>query len=196
MKMRVAQIVVVLYMISGFFFSVAFAFEGSFRQTIKMAGEVIGEFNVAIKGDSVYSESELGGLKTILIKNETGAYSYRPSEKAAIKIPDTAIPNTFNQFFNYESYLDKVNAARIKTETLRGKKCNVYEYSDQETQLPTRVWVSIEDKFPIQIEAESTPGPMLIEFFDLKLNEAVSGDLFTIPEDTEILDFMSGLAAA
>lgn len=129
-----------------------------------------------------------GGGKMISIVNasEGVVYSYSSDEQVAMKMPleqsevDTTTPQ------DYSESMDAENMKYIKTETLDGRECVVYEVADPDST--GKVWIWKDYGIPVRVEAASEGEEMVMEFKNIQVSE-LDDSLFQLPAGVEVMDF-------
>ncbi len=144
---------------------------------------------VWVKGANMRVEMEVpeGGGKMISIVNssEGVVYSYGEDQGMATKMPlaqsevDTSTPQDYSDSLKPESM------KYIKTETLDGKECLVYEVSDSDFTGMTWLWKDY--GIPLRIEATSEGESMVMEYKNVQVTE-LDDSLFQLPEGVEVMD--------
>ena len=129
-----------------------------------------------------------GGGKMISIVNagEGVVYSYTSDELMAMKMSleqsevDTTTPQDYSESMEPESM------KYIKTETLDGKECVVYEVTDQD--YTGKVWLWSDYGIPLRVEAAIEDQEMVMEFDNVQVTE-LDDSLFQLPAGVEVMDF-------
>jgi outer membrane lipoprotein-sorting protein len=129
---------------------------------------------------------EAGGKMISIVNTSEGAvYSYGDGQEMATKMPlaqsevDTTTPQDYSKSMNPESM------KYIKTETLDGKKCVVYEITDED--YTGKVWLWKDYGIPLRIEATSEGESMAMEYKNVQVTE-LDDSLFQLPEGVEVMD--------
>lgn len=128
-----------------------------------------------------------GGGKMISIVNagEGVVYSYTSDEQMAMKMAleqsevDTTTPQDYSESMEPESM------KYIKTETLDGKECMVYDITDQD--YTGKVWIWSDYGIPLRVEATSEGEEMVMEYKNAQVNE-LDDSLFQLPAGVEVMD--------
>lgn len=126
---------------------------------------------------------EAGKMISIINTQKNAVYSYSPEQNMATKIPldqsevDTISPQDYSENMNSESM------KYIKNETLDGKKCLIYEVSDQDEKVKVWLW----EDYGIPLRVEASDEGMLVEYKNIKV-EDIDDSLFVLPVGINIMD--------
>ncbi|MGE5544328.1 MAG: hypothetical protein ACM3UW_05080 [Bacillota bacterium] len=144
---------------------------------------------VWVKAGNMRVEMDIpeGGGKMISIVNssEGFVYSYAADEQVATKMPlaqsevDTTTPQDYSQSMKPESM------KYIKTETLDGKECLVYEVTDQDNT--GKVWLWKDYGIPLRVEVTDEGEEMVMEYKNVQVTE-LDDSLFELPAGIEVMD--------
>ncbi|MBI3314240.1 MAG: hypothetical protein HYZ83_08405, partial [Candidatus Omnitrophica bacterium] len=163
------------------------AFSIAYEQTIWVNGNQVAAFKVATKDGRLRVETNLNGIPSIMLRNETGYYNYTPSKNKAIQIPKSMQrPNLADSLPHYEEFLKRNRAEKIGTESVRGYETNVYKFMDPDGLGETKVWLWIVRPIPVKIERIGNQGLMIIEISRLELDAPFGNTFFELPIGTEI----------
>ena len=197
MKSFVSLLVITIFSISISTLSApsAWALSATFDQKVSVNDEPITSFQVTIKDKKVRAESSFQQLTAVMIKNETGYYSYIPKEKTATKIPNQLQPrNIIDDLPDFKGFLEKVGGKKTSSETVDGEVCDVYDFKDPINQENAKAWLSQTKNFPLKIEIKTPEGTTRIEFRNVKIDAPIDDALFTIPADVNIVDMSAAMA--
>lgn len=142
-----------------------------------------------IKGKKMRSEmanpAEGGNIITIIDSEKGFAYVYQPAQKMATKMDismaqqeDSASPTE-----TLESYKPD-NMKLVGRETIDGKKCLIYEFTDE---IQSKAWLWEENGLPVKTEAIIDGKKAVGLFRNLKIGD-VADSMFTLPEGTQIME--------
>lgn len=133
---------------------------------------------------------EIGTKMVCIINTSDGVvYTLSPYEQMATKMPlaqfevDTATPQDYSQI------MDPDSMKYIKTETLDGKVCLVYEITEQDSS--GKVWLWKDYGIPLRVEVTQEGEQVVTEFKNVQVTE-VDDSLFELPGevmDLEDFDF-------
>lgn len=129
---------------------------------------------------------ENGGKMISIVNSSEGVvYSYGSDQEMATKMAlaqsevDTTSPQDYSESMKPESM------KYIKTETLDGKECVVYEVSDQD--FTGKAWFWKDYGIPLRIEATSEGESMVMEYKNVQVTE-LDDSLFQLPAGVEVMD--------
>ena len=130
----------------------------------------------------------VGGQVSIIIHNAEGTYTVMPSEGMAMKTSLHPGQGPVRGAGNYAAYLRERQAERTGSETIDGRACDIYRFSDPEAGGITTAWVWKEKMFPIRFETETSDGKMLIELSNVQLGAAIPDEAFQLPAGVQVMD--------
>lgn len=146
--------------------------------------------HVTIQDTNFRAETELDGIRTIVLKNDVGIFNYLPEQGEAVKLPSLQAVGPGME--SPERFVDTLRANHAKplgTETVDGYVCDVYEFTDPNGQgQQTRAWVWKDKQFPVKMELTDAQGTVLIELSAIDLEAAIAPDAFTLPTGTQVMD--------
>lgn len=172
-----------------FFSNAASAFSVTYTQKVSVDGEQIAEIKVWTKDELVKTESEFQGMKMQMIRNTEGVFSYFSAQNTATKLPkDMDRPNLTTEIPKYKAFLEKNNAKKSGEETVDGKTCDIFIYTDPMLKREAKAWVWREKDFPVQIEVDAAEGKTLIQIQDIKFDVAIQDTEFQLPAGAKIMD--------
>lgn len=176
---------------AGFLFfgwiSSAAAFSVSYDQTMVARGKNI-QSKVKLKDAQFRMDSVIDGMETVTVRNGNGIYSYIPSQNMAIQLPDIGPTESATQpSDNYMDYLKQNNARLIRSETINGYGCDVYEFLDPKTNGQTTVWIWKDRNFPVKFLLNTPQGPVSSEMTNIVLNAPVDEASFSLPSGVKIM---------
>lgn len=177
--------------------SQTFAFSVSYDQTVSIDAKPMAVIKVMVQDEKMRAESDFGGMKSILLRNETGSYSYMPEQKMATKIPAAMDkPNLTRDLPHFMDFLTKNNGQKIGAEKIGGKDCDIYRFTEPMVQQESKAWVWTEKQFPVKIEVPAPEGLTLVELSNIQFDPAVDPSLFQLPGDVKVIDFEAQQQAA
>ena len=118
----------------------------------------------------------------MLIDQETKtAYSYLPALNMAYKI-DLSQAGQSDPTQNS----DKITPVKVGTETIDGKLCDVYQWTDQGTGTTTKQWIWKDKSLPIKMVSTTLSGTTTTEYKNIVFG-TLSNDLFQLPAGVQII---------
>ncbi len=166
----------------------ASAFSASYDQKTTQGREVY-QGKVSLKDELFRMEMTYQGQAMIIIHNAAGTYTVMPSEGMAMKISQLRPgQRTVRGAGNYAAYLNQQHAEKTGSETIDGRACDIYRYTDSETGELTTAWVWKEKMFPIKMETESNRGKTLVELSNIQLGAAIADEAFALPAGVQVMD--------
>ncbi len=172
----------------GFAAGEASAFSVSYDQKMTQGREVY-QSKVSLKDELFRMDMTAQGQAMIIIHNAQGTYTVMPNEGMAMKTPSLrAGQRPIRGAGNYAQYLKQQHAERTGAETIDGRACDIYRYTDSETGELTTAWVWKDKMFPIKYETETTKGKTLVELSNIQLGVAIADDAFQLPAGVQVMD--------
>ena len=181
--------VLALMLFSTFKVVSALAFSASYDQEVTVNGNPIAAFKVQLQDKSMKASTNLGGVETFMIRNDSGTYNFVPSQKQATKLPDDARPNITDELPHYIDFLNKNGAKVTGSESKGGYECDIYEFIDPNTKAASKAWVWKEKQFPVRIEVNAPEGLTAVEFKNIDLEKSIEGKEFQIPEGITVTSY-------
>ena len=175
--------------VAAFFFGwvcPADAFSVTYDLKMNTGGKSV-DSKVKLKDTQFRMESVIDGMPTITVRNNDGIFSYIPSQNMAVKLPDVAIDNATQPTENYMSYLHSNNASLLRSETVNGYFCDVYEFMDPQTSQKTTAWIWKEKDFPVKFILNTPQGEVASEMTNIIFNAAIDPTAFTLPAEAKIV---------
>ena len=163
----------------------ASAFSVSYDQTATTQDGVVVS-KVAVKGDRFRIESVIDGQRSILLRNAQGMFNYLPNEGAAIRLPRVAAGQQ-PVSDNYLAYLHERQATLLRSETMAGRACDVYQFTEPSGGGRVTAWVWTEQQFPIRLEIQG-PQPVTVEFTNIRMGEVPPDAAFELPPGVTVTD--------
>lgn len=166
----------------------AFAFSASYDQKMTQGREVY-QSKVSLKGELFRMEITYQSKAMIIIHNAEGTFTVMPSEGMAMKTSRLRPgQHPVRGAGNYAQYLQQQHAQRTGSETIDGRACDIYHFTDSETGEATTAWVWKDKMFPIKLETESTQGKTLVELSNVQLGAAIADEAFQLPSGVQVMD--------
>jgi outer membrane lipoprotein-sorting protein len=152
-------------------------------------GREVYQSKMSVKDGLFRMEMTAGGQTSLIIHNAEGTYTVMPSEGMAMKIgrPHPG-QGPVRGAANYAQYLQQQRAERIGSETIDGRACDIYRYTDSETGDLNTAWVWKEKMFPIRIEIDGAKGKLIMEFSNIQLGAAIPDETFQLPKGVQVMD--------
>jgi len=139
-----------------------------------------------------------GRAEVYLIKGAT-ALAYEEGSEVGFKMPmPQQLLDLLAQIAEMTTKLDGWKKSKIGAETIDGKNCDIYGFTDSEggQSVSRKVWLWAEKKFPVRLLTESQGQSTLIEHSDVELNGDVPASLFDPPPKMEFKDFPAARSTA
>jgi len=174
--------------VSILFCPAVWGFTASYRQVAR-GGGLSSEQNmsVKIKDNKVKMEMDIEGRHTVTIIDEEALYSYSPSEKTAVKMANKGALE-MNVLSDYGAYLDGLGAQMSGSEKIGPYDCDIYEFTDPRTGMPSKVWLWKAKRFPVKVEVNTPYGVMTTVMADVKIGIDIDDSEFKLPEGIKIVD--------
>ena len=165
----------------------ASAFSVSYDQKVTMRGQVMTS-KVLFKDDQFRIETDMGGTRAYIIKNRNGIYQYLPSQGVAMSLESLGPGmGPVQHPDDYLGYLKERNAKHLRTETVNGHLCDVYEFDDPSSRGVTTVWVQQDTRFPVKMEIDGAEGRVTAEISNLVLGAGIQDAVFQLPAGVEMV---------
>jgi len=185
--MRLMQFTVPLITVI-LFCSIACAFTASYEQTTSGIGKAEpGIKFVKIKDDKIRIEMDTPDGKGIAIIDKDMMLSYIPSQNKAIKVK-IDVQRDMNVLSDYGSYLESIGAKIIGSERIDSYDCEIYDFIDPRINMPSKVWLWKEKKFPVKVEIKSPNGVVTTTMKNIKVDIPIDDSEFTLPAGIEIVE--------
>ncbi len=166
----------------------ASAFSVTYDQKTTQGREVT-QGKVSLKNELFRMEMTSHGQAMIILHNASGTYTVMPSENMAMKMAQLQPgQGAVRGAANYAQYLKQQHAEKIGSETVDGHACDIYKYTDAETNELTTAWVWKEKMFPVKYEIEGKKSKTVVELSNIKLGAAVSDETFQLPAGVQVMD--------
>lgn len=161
----------------------------NFDQQVSVNESVLATVKVTYKNELMRAESEFQGMTLILIRNGKGTFTYNPAQKQATRLPKAIEKtNLTAQLPHYLDFLEKNQAVKSGSETLEGRECDIYSFTEPVIRRKAQAWIWREKKFPLKIEVESPGGNTLIELKNIQFDPEVEDSVFELPEDVSVIE--------
>ena len=178
-----------LSLLNVFFTPRVFAFSVSYDQKVSVQDNAVATIKVVVKDEKMKAESDFGGIATVMLRNETGTYSYLPAQKMATKIPASMDrPNLTRDLPRFLDFLQENKAEKVGAEQLLGYDCDVYKFIEPTIQKEAKAWVWREKSFPVKIEVTAPEGLTTVELTNIQFDPQIDEAVFQVPTDAKVLD--------
>ncbi len=85
----------------------------SYEQKVSVGDQVIANVKVVNRENSMRAESDFSGLKTVMLRNTKGLFSYLPAQNMATQIPAAMDrPNLSKDIPRFGDFLKSVSAVK------------------------------------------------------------------------------------
>ena len=160
----------------------AAAFSVSYDQKTTQ-GRTTYQSKVQMKNALFRMDMTMQGQESIILRNAEGTFTVMPSEGMAMKMAQLHPgQGPIQGADNYAQYLQQHQAELIGSETIDGKACDIYRYTDADGT--TTVWVWKEKMFPVKFES----GGMVTELSNIQLGAAIPDERFQLPAGVQVMD--------
>ena len=188
-----SKIVTFFFLLSFLVTSPVWAVSVSYDQKVSVGGNPVATIKVLFKDDLMRAESDFNGMKSILLRNKKGTFSYLPEQKMAAQMPAALDrPNITRDIPKYMEFLEKNEGKKTGTETINGVECDVYTFVEPNIKQPGKAWIWREKSFPVKIEVDAPEGKTTIEMANINFSPASQDSDFDVPSDAKIFDPTSG----
>ena len=190
-KILFLSIIGLIVLVADLWTAQAWAFSVSYDQIISSNNQQV-KFAVKVKDKDVRVESDLGGAKSIMIKNKSGDFNYLPAQNKAIKIPEQMQrPNLTDDLSNFGEFLKKNKATVVGSEIVQGHNTDIYQFVSP-AGANTKVWLWKEQQFPLKIEVKEANHAMTIDLTNIKFDPTTDETTFQLPPNVKIADLQAG----
>ena len=166
----------------------AAAFSASYDQKTTQ-GRNVTNGKVSLKDELFRVETTADGQMAVIIHNREGTFTVMPSEGMAMRLPATHPgQGPIRGANNYSDYLQQHQAQRIGAETIDGRACEIYRFSDPEAGGTVTAWVWKDKMFPVRYEIDGDDGKTLIELSNIQLNANIPDADFELPAGVQVMD--------
>ena len=170
-----------------------FAFAVSYDQKVSVNQSPIATIKVIVKDEKMHAESNFGGMTSVMIRNESGVYSYLPAQKMATKIPASMDrPNLTRDLPHFMDFLNKNGATKIGSEKIAAYDCDIYKFTEPTIKKDAKAWIWKEKGFPVKIEVNATEGLTVVELTNIQFTVNPDDATFKLPADAKIIDLEKG----
>ena len=174
----------------------AFAFSTSYDQKVSVNGNLVATIKVISQDDNLRAESDFRGMKSVMLRNKTGAYSYFPAQNMATKIPPAMErPNLTKDLPHYMEFLKKNHAKKVGTEKYKDHDCDIYTFIEPNIKKDGKVWVWREKQFPLKIEVNAPEGLTQVELNSIQFDPKIDAATFNLPPTAKIIDLQAMMQA-
>lgn len=189
--MRIFKYVIILAA-SLFLGSKAYAFTASYEQTVSGAGMDQPKTSyIKIKDNKMKMVAVSPEGEVVNIMDGKTVYSYFPSKKMAVKFTVQGAPK-MDTLSEYGAYLESLGAKVVGTETIDQYECDIYEFTDPRTNMPSKVWLWKKEKFPVKIDITVPKGVVTTVIRNLEIGANIDDSEFVIPPGVEINEIQAG----
>jgi outer membrane lipoprotein-sorting protein len=164
------------------------AFSASYDQEIVAQGQTI-HSKVLIKDEQFRMEFEMRGMPAMIVRNATGVYQYLPNERVAMRLPSAMVPQ--NPLQDARGYVAANNLDQLKpirSETVNGYPCEVYQFPDPTTKGTTTAWIWEAQHFPVKIEQQTQQGLVTAVLSNIRVGALIADSAFQLPDGVEVMD--------
>jgi hypothetical protein len=174
------------------------AFSASYDQEIVAQGQVI-RSKVLLKDEQFRMEFDVNGTPAVIVRNSSGVYQYFPNERTAMRLPASMVPqNPLQDARGYVAANRLDDLQPLRSETVNGYPCDVYQFPDPTTGGMTTAWIWTAQRFPVKIEQQTRQGPVTAVLSNIRVGAAIAESVFQLPAGVEVMDMgaagmMSGM---
>ncbi len=166
-----------------------FAFSVSYDQKVTVENATVATIQVVVQDEKMWAQSNFNGMETVVLRNESGAYSYIPAQKMATKIPAAMDrPNLTRDLPNFKEFLEKNNGKKIGTEKINNQETDIYQFTEPTLKKEAKAWIWPEKNFPLKIEVPAPEGLTVVELTNIQFDPQLKTDQFQLPEDVQVID--------
>lgn len=172
------------------FQEIGWGFAVTYDQKVTVEGNPIAEIKVVSKDAKMRAESNFGGMTAVMLRNETGTYSYLPAQNMATKIPASMDrPNLTRDIPRFMEFLQENNGQKIGSEVLEGnKEADIYTFIEPTLKKEAKAWVWKEKNFPLKIEVNAPEGRTVVELYNINLAPQINEKDFQVPTGAKVVD--------
>ena len=171
----------------GFVTGEAAAFSASYDQKTTQGRNVM-TGKVSLKDELFRMETTANGQTAVVLHNREGTFTVMPSEGMAMKTALHPGQGPVRGADNYAQYLQQHHAERIGSETIDGRACEIYRFSDPEAGGMVTAWVWTEKMFPVRYEVDGSDGKTLVELSNIQLGAQIPDADFQLPAGVAVMD--------
>ena len=181
----IAGLAVAVWLLTG---AEAWAFSAAYDQEITTQGQVI-RSKVLLKDEQFRMEFEMGGMPAIVVRSASGVYQYLPNERTAMRLPSSMVPqNPLQDARGYVATNKLDDLQPIRSETINGYPCDVYQFPDPTTGGMTTAWIWEAQRFPVRIEQDTRQGKVTAVLSNIRVGAVIADSVFQLPPGVEIMD--------
>jgi outer membrane lipoprotein-sorting protein len=148
-------------------------------------GRQVMQSKVSMKGNLFRIDTSMQGEESMIIRNAEGTFTVMPSEGMEMRLPQLRPgQGPVQGAEDYTTYLQDQNAQKTGTETVDGKACDVYRFTDPQTGAATTVWVWQEKQFPIKLDSQG----IITEISNIQIGAAIPDSAFELPDGVQVMD--------
>ena len=166
----------------------ASAFSVSYDQKTTHGRQVY-QSKISMQDQLFRMDMTLDGQASSILRNAEGMFTVMPSQGMAMRMPRLQPgQGPIRGAENYAQYLQEQHAEPAGSETIDGKACDIYQFTDPEAGGTTKVWVWKEKMFPIRFETEGDGGKTVTELSNIQLGQAIPHETFQLPAGVQVMD--------
>ena len=163
------------------------AFTATYDQKVTGRGMTMMS-KVTLKDNQLRMESQSDAGSIIIFKNPQGMFSYMPAEGMAMSLSSLEqFQKPLEKLDDYDAYLKEAHAKYLRSETVNGLACDVYEFADSSGETTT-AWVWKERQFPVRAETMTKDGKVTVEMSNITLGGSVPDSAFQLPPGVQVMD--------
>ena len=169
------------------------AFSASYTQKVTHKGQTFLS-HVMMQEAFFRIEATIEGQTSVIIHNADGVFTYLPQQQMAMKMPALdPSQQPMPGLENYQHYLQDQHAELRGTETIGGRLCDVYHFTELVGKGETTVWVWKEKQFPLRAEIHDKDGITLVEMTDIRVGATPDPAAFQVPAGVQVMDIGAGM---
>ncbi len=171
------------------FSSRVFAFSVSYDQKVSVNKSPIANIKVVVKDNNMRAESNFGGMASVMIRNESGSYSYLPAQKMATKLPASMDrPNMTRDLPHFMDFLNKNSGKKVGNEKLGEFDCDIYTFIEPTIKKEAKAWIWKQKEFPVKIEVDAPEGLTSVEMSNVQFEPKIDDSAFKLPAEAKVID--------
>jgi hypothetical protein len=152
-----------------------------------------------IKGDKVREEKKSGGgLRVIMITNETGVFLKNKYSNVWAKLPPSAGAGLVDRLLggpagDPKPFLKSHKAKKSGTQAWNGEPCEIWDYSSPKNVEHYKLWISQKNGKPVRLERDALLGnkfreKITVKYTNFAWNVPVEDALFKVPANEQVRD--------
>lgn len=153
--------------------------------TVSMQGQnQTSQSKMWVSKDKVRMETEMAGMKSVMISDGKDIYMYQPSSNTAMKLSSVDKQEQLaNKWAEDDSYLSKMKV--VGEEKMDGFDCLVVSVKDEQTD--SKMWLRKDIGMPVRMESNVSGNNVVIEYKNTKIG-AQDDSLFVLPAGAQVVD--------